>query len=179
AEKAKLQGIKSALETLAKSPDDPGANNELGKHLCLVTGSWDLGLRYLAKGSDPILKDLAARELTLAQQPAEQVAVADGWYDLSEKEKSPERKAVLAAHSRGFYELALPKASGLLKVKVNKRLTPLGQSGVSGAAIDLLSLIDLKQDVYSGSWNMVAGKLVTPAGAASPQLTHVRLPYIP
>jgi len=61
----------------------------MGQFLCFVKASWDLGLRFLIKGSDAGLKALAEKELSIAANPAEQTAVADGWYELADKEKQP------------------------------------------------------------------------------------------
>src|SRR5436190_3546399 len=83
--KTLYQSFKSILEVLAKTPDDPAANLEMGKFLCFVKDNWDLGLRFASKGADPVLKGLADREMALPQQAAERVAIADGWFDLAEK----------------------------------------------------------------------------------------------
>src|SRR5579862_4801807 len=93
--KALYQSMKGVLETLAKSPDDPGANLEMGRFLCFVKGSWDLGLRFIVKSTDSTLKPLAEKELANPPTSAERSALADGWADLSEKEKSPLRKSQL------------------------------------------------------------------------------------
>lgn len=123
--KSLYQGMKKNLETLAKNPEDPSANFELGKFMCFVKGSWDLGLRFLAKGSDATLKGLADKELALSAQPGERLAVADGWWELSEKEKSPLRKGQMQIHCRGLYEASLADAPVLVKARIEKRLESL------------------------------------------------------
>ena len=57
--KLKFQAMKSALTTLARTPEDPVANSQMGQFLCFVKGNWDLGLRFIAKGSDAALKSIA------------------------------------------------------------------------------------------------------------------------
>src|SRR6185436_10463396 len=73
--KALYQSMKGVLEAQAKNPDDAGANLEIGKFLCFVKGSWDMGLRFMVKGSDASLKALAEKELAIPAQPSERVAL--------------------------------------------------------------------------------------------------------
>jgi hypothetical protein len=146
--KARYQAMKSVLEVLAKSPEDPAANLEMGQFLCFVKGSWDLGLRFLLRCSDPVLKGLAEKDLASSIQPADQAAVADAWWDLAQKEKSPLRKNRMAARARALYELALPATTGILQVRLEKRLTEMGPSGLP--PVDLLAMIDPKLDSIAG-----------------------------
>ena len=77
----------------------------------------------MAKGSDDALKSLAAEEL--AAKPAnveERVVRGDKWWDLAEK---ADRKAKAAMRLRAlhWYQEAMPElASGLAKLKVEKRI---------------------------------------------------------
>ncbi|HVR86628.1 MAG TPA: hypothetical protein VMU54_20055, partial [Planctomycetota bacterium] len=120
--RSRYQALRSVLETLAKNPEDPAANNEMGQFLCFVKSNWDLGTRFLLKGSDPALKTLAEKEVAMPTQALDQVALADGWWELSEKEKSPLRKSQMQSHAKLLYEGALPSLTGLLLVKVERRL---------------------------------------------------------
>lgn len=144
--KTLYQGMKKILETLAKTPDDPAANSEMGKYLCYVKGSWDLGLRFLIKGSDAALKALAEKESSLPASSADRMAIADSWYDLTEKEKSPLRKNQLALHTKSLYQSALVDASSLARARIEKRLETLQgpatgpQTPTAGAAIDITAL---------------------------------------
>src|SRR5204862_7947522 len=134
-------------------PDDAAANTEMGQLLCYVKGNWELGVRFLVKGSDGPLKALAQKELAVSLEAAEQVAVADGWWDLAEKEKSPLRKSQLQLHARDFYEAALPGLSTLQRLKVEKRLDSPGVAG-TGTLIDLLRLADPAKDTVAGTWTV-------------------------
>jgi hypothetical protein len=126
-----FQGMKKNLELLAKTPDDPGANLEMGRFLCFVKGNWDLGLRFIQKGSDPAQKQLAEKELGPSPPAAERIAAADGWWDLAEKEKSPLRKGQMQAHCRTLYEASVSEASSLVKAKIEKRLEQLRDPATS------------------------------------------------
>jgi hypothetical protein len=118
--KAGYERAKKAEQTLAQTPDDPGANQAWGDYLCVTKGQWEKGLPFLAKGPDSDAKRLSAKELS--GEARVRLEVADGWWELGDKEKSPLRKATLIAHARGLYETALPTLTGLARVKAEKRL---------------------------------------------------------
>lgn len=174
--KTLFQSMKNVLETLARNPDDPGANLEIGRFLCFVKGTWDLGLRFIVKGSDATLKTLAEKELAVPAQSADRATLADGWYDLAEKEKSPLRKSKLLVHSRVVYESALSEAPALLRAKIEKRLGELDRTSAPGESIDLLALIDPKTDKIFGDWTLQGHTLVSPANV---QDTRIQVPYAP
>ena len=178
--KTLFQGMKGSLQVQAKNPEDPGANLEIGRFLCFVKGSWDLGLRFLVKGSDAALKALAQKELTYPQPADERAALADGWYDLAQKEKSPLRKSRLLAHAGEIYQSALAaNAPALLRARVEKRLETLeGAPGAgSSAAVDLIALIDPNGDAVQGTWRVMNQKkmLVSPDGG----FCRVQIRYAP
>lgn len=177
--KALFQGMKGVLETLAKTPTDPASNLEMGRFLCFVKGNWDLGLRFLVKGSDAALKALAERELAASEPPAERLALADAWYDLGEKEKSPLRKSQLMIHARVLYERALPGSSVLAKAKIEMRLEALGplasSPGSERGALDLLALIDPKRDSVKTEWTWDGRLLMSPAQPTGEE--HLAIPY--
>jgi hypothetical protein len=162
--KAKFKSMKNALETLAKNPEDPPANAELGQFLCFVKGSWDLGLRFLAKGGDPVLRKLAEQELSYPTKSADLLALGDGWWELAAKEKNPTRKTQIQIHLRPFYEDAMVEATGLQRVRTEKRLTELEDAQL-GAPINLLRAIDPKADTVKGTWALEGKNLVAQDGA--------------
>ena len=171
--KTRFQGMKGSLATLAKNPDDPAANNDMGQLLCFVKGNWELGVRFLVKGSDPALKALAEKEMAMSLQPMDQVALGDGWWDLAEKEKSPLRKSQMQVHARGFYEAALPGLTSLQRIKVEKRLEVVEPA--NPGAINLIRMIDLNKDVVAGIWKLSGDKL----SSDSSQAARVEFPYEP
>lgn len=175
--KTRYQTMKSVLQTLAKNPEDPASNNEVGQFLCFVKGSWDLGLRFIVKGSDQSLKELARKELELKTEPVDQVSIADSWAGLAEKERSPLRKSQLVSHSRALYQRALGSADGLLKAKIEKRLSEVGTGG-KRPPVDLLKMIDPEKDSVKGKWKLVAGALLSPTPELG-QGTILQVPYEP
>ena len=180
--KSKFGSLKRVLETLAKNPADPQANHEMGQFLCFVKGNWDLGICFLAKGSDGVLKPLADKELAFPTAVADRVALADGWWELAQKESSPLRKNQLLAHAGALYEAAAPEATGLLKIRITKRLEGYVKPGAPaqpqllGPTVDLLKMIDPKKDSVSGEWKLEKDALVMPAGT---QTAWLQIPYQP
>lgn len=182
--KTKYQSLKRVLETLAKSPADPQANFEMGQFLCFVKGTWDLGLCFLAKGADPAFKPLADKELAFPTALADRIAIADGWWDLAQKESSPLRKSQLSAHATQLYDALLPESTGLVRVKIQKRLEGVvrpaspaaGPAPLGAGAVDLLKLIDPKRDAISGEWKKEKDSLLMPAGTS---MVWLQIPYLP
>ena len=170
--KAKFLAMKNALQTLAKTPDDPAANQQMGQFLCFVKGSWDLGLRFILKGSDAALKALAEKELALSPQASDRVAVGDSWFDQAEKEKSPLCKRQLSTHAAAIYESALPDTSGLVRSKIEKRIDTL--RGLPPGE-DLLRVIDPKRDARNGTWEFQDGILVAD-GSSTAMLMRLDVP---
>ncbi|MEI8376870.1 MAG: hypothetical protein WCJ35_28990, partial [Planctomycetota bacterium] len=116
---------KDLLARANSSPADPEANLALGKLYCFDRRDWIKGLPMLALGSDVALKHLAEKELEKPLGSAGQLELGDGWWDLAQKNVTQE-KAALLARAAYWYRFAGPGLSGLLQVKVEKRLAELG-----------------------------------------------------
>lgn len=174
--KSKYKSMKSVMEKLAKNGDDPASNLEMGQFLCFVKGSWDLGLRFLIKGSDVALKAAAEKDLAFPKDAATTADAGDLWFDLAQKEKGPLKKAQLQSRSRSLYEEALDGASGLTRIRVEKRLDELGKGALPQGAVDLLALIDLKKDAVLGDWTLSGGVLTSPLVK---DYARAQIPYVP
>ncbi|HEX3997032.1 MAG TPA: hypothetical protein VHX65_00605 [Pirellulales bacterium] len=182
-----------------QNPSDPDANLTLGRWRCLYKADWAGGLPLLAKGSDEKLKSLAEQELK-AQQPKksptaeQQVALADAWWDLSQKDAGAARES-LRLHAAEIYQAAMPNlASALKKAAIEKRLAevanlprpsvadqhppeiaaetkPPGTKSPTvpqfevGKWVDILQLVDLAQDRVEGTWAR-AGAAISTAPSA-------------
>jgi len=97
-----------------------------------------------------------------------------------QKETSPLRKGQLLSHAGALYESALPDATGLLRIRIEKRMEsakpPAAPTGPQGPSIDLLKLIDAKRDAVSGDWSMDRGVLLMPMGRST---CWLQIPYAP
>ena len=75
----------------------------------------------MAKGSDPALKDLAAKSIPVPTTLDDLAALGDLWWAKGEKApKAAQSNLLLGALH--WYELAAPQAAGLVKSKIDKRV---------------------------------------------------------
>jgi hypothetical protein len=137
--------ITGHLKTLAAAPEDSPANTAVGKFYCFVKGDWVKGLPMLAKGSDPVLKALAAKDLAKPAEVPDLIALADAWWDAGEKATGNAKSAHLsrAVH---WYGAAAPKATGLTLAKINARTAAFekmeaSRSGTGGSAMPTAGLV--------------------------------------
>jgi outer membrane biosynthesis protein TonB len=119
--KAKYAAMQKAMDALKADSSDSDANLSVGQWYCFFKNDWEKGLPFLAKGSQADLADLAKRDLDHPKDAREQVAVADSWWTLSEKE-SGSLASALKSRARHWYEPALVSVSGLEKIRIQKRL---------------------------------------------------------
>jgi len=171
------QSVK-AERILSENPADPEACLARGRYLCLCRGDWAVGLAFLAKGADPALANAAARDLSEPEDAAGQVEVADQWFALGEKGRSPLETRGWKSRARMWYERASVGAPVLLRMRVEKRLSELEASAgpsAAGGPVDLLCLIDPAKDARSGTWSF-SGKVLV---ASPPAPAVLGIPYAP
>jgi len=120
----------------AKTADDPAGNLRVGRYYCLVRGQWDEGVPLLAQSNDPHLRELAELELRNPTIPADQLVLADGWWELAAVDQT--QRAAYCRRAAYWYARALPELpTGLWRAKADMRLKecrrlygPLDTSGV-------------------------------------------------
>ncbi|MCC7012028.1 MAG: hypothetical protein IT454_05685 [Planctomycetes bacterium] len=88
--------IRPDIARLRESPDDPIANLRVGAYRAFERREFDGALPLLAKGSDPTLAGLAARDLAARRTLDERVALADAWLELADAADEPARAQALA-----------------------------------------------------------------------------------
>ena len=105
---------------------DPIASRELGQLECL-DDDWDAVLPRLAAGDEPKWKALAEQELKFPATLDEELALADGWYDLAGGVKGPLHDALLR-HAAGWYRAALQSLHQKIsepRQRIEKRLAEI------------------------------------------------------
>jgi hypothetical protein len=105
--------VAKAMDVLKDRPQDADANLTAGKYLCVVKSRWKKGLPMLALGIDEKLRAAAKMDIAGAASTAEQVKLADLWWDLSK-----ERAAY-------WYTQALPELDGPEQERVAKRMAQM------------------------------------------------------
>jgi hypothetical protein len=170
----------ASKEILKENPEDPSANLTMGRYLCFVKADWQEGLNYLAKGSDENLAELADRELSNPLNPEAQIALADGWWEQAQSAQNSS-KTNLLQHAGLWYAKPLPTLSGLVKLKVEKRLIQIkatcgspeiafkappspDSNSVSTGAMPNNINSELRLDRLHGSYKVVGELLITPNG---------------
>lgn len=128
-----LQLLKRDYELVKAALEKPGAvkSEAVGRYLCFVKDDWATGLPMLASEAKEPIKSLALRDLAKPVDPAEQAAVAGGWWDLAQKERSPWRKARLIARAGDWYNRAKEQAKGILALEIEKALKELRAAAAS------------------------------------------------
>ena len=122
---ALYEKAQTAAAMLNTDPVNPQANTASGKYLCFDKGEWDRGVLMLALGNDAGLKAAAQMELDeLSRVPP--VQVGDSWWDYAEKENGTIKNQT-RARAAVWYRKALPGLSGLMKARVEKRLSSLSE----------------------------------------------------
>lgn len=128
--KLKYSTVKKAIDSLAVNPADADANLAVGQWRCFTKGDWAKGLPLLRKGSDANLAKLAEQDLAQPKEAADQIALADAWWALSESEQGP-AKTVVQTHAAHWYKQVLPRLSSIDKLRVNKRLELLASASAT------------------------------------------------
>jgi hypothetical protein len=150
-----------------------GEPDAAGRYLCFVKGDWEKGLPLLASGGKEPLKSLAAKDAGAPSEPLAQAELAEGWWELAQKEKSAWRKSRIAARARHWIDLALPAATGLVKVKLEKRLEEA--EAAQPGYVNLLKLVDVKKDAVNGAWTLKDGRIHSDAAPCA----RIEIPYRP
>jgi WD40 repeat protein len=113
--------LKPFLERLEKDPKDGEAALKVGEYYALLKGNWKAALPLLARGSDEGLKAQAHKDQAAPKEGKDQLAVADGWWDLAEKYKGAAQTHLLQ-RARHWYEQAAQGLTGLSRTKALKRI---------------------------------------------------------
>jgi len=122
--KKDFEKVKPALATLAKQPKDVEANQIVGQYRCFAQGDWEKGLPFLLRGNDAKVKTLAEKDTATPKAAADKVALAEGWWELAEKQDAPAKWHV-QRRAYHWYKSAIPDLAGLSKTKVEKRMGEL------------------------------------------------------
>jgi hypothetical protein len=173
--KKEVGSLKDEYARVKPMLEKPGSGDAeaVGRYLCFVRGDWDAGLPHLVAGAKGPLKALVEKDALNPVEADKQVDVAEGWADLAQKEKSAWRKSRIQSRVRHWLEKAQPHATGVLKLRVDKKLGEIEDP--EPGAVNLLKLIDPRQDSIIGEWSMDGAILVSPVG----EWQKVQIPYTP
>jgi hypothetical protein len=173
--KAEVESLKTESARVKPLIEKPGAGDAeaIGRYQCFVRGDWDAGLPNLLAGSKPPLRTVAEKDVLKPVDADKQLEVAEGWIEIGQKEKSAWRRTRILARARYWLEQAQTSATGIAKMKIEKRLAETEDA--EPGAVNLLRLIDPKLDAVEGEWTLENGALASP----SLPWARVQIPYAP
>ncbi len=119
------QNYEQALEALLDDPDDASASLIAGRYECFVLDDWLSGLAHLSVSEDERLKKLVELEYKPDDSPEHMLALGDLWWEQSEEFDAAERDGC-QLRAAAWYKAA-GRTSGLLKVKIDKRLSQVAR----------------------------------------------------
>jgi hypothetical protein len=152
------KNVDKALETLSRNPDDAEANLTVGIWYCFVREEWQEGLPRLARCGDPSLAAAASLDLTEPDDPQEQLAVGEAWWQAAESHQGF-LKARMARRAAVYFKRAVFGLPLDASVSAQERLDESMQAAA-------LLLPDRRGTVTSGNVALATqGAVVT--GAAS------------
>jgi hypothetical protein len=170
----KVETLKTAVDTVKTKPDDPAANESLGQYWTFTRGRWDVGLKYLAKGTNKDLAAAAAKDVANPRTAKERTATADAWYKLAKDYKGTEHRRMID-RAWNWYSAALSVAGGDEDLKPTERIkeieknypelfdqTLTGHTGaVANVAVtpDGRTLVSVGNDNSVRLWDVATGKL--------------------
>lgn len=168
--------MQQAEKTLETKPADPAANALCGEYLCFYRKDWTRGLPMMALGPPSALQKLAAKELTGAKTPDEQVALGDAWYDEAQLREGFV-KNVLLSRSVEWYAPAIKDLAALNKRKVQNRLdeaVKIGDPVPANQWFELLDFVRVGTDADPKVWQRERGIIKT--GHMS--VSHITFPIV-
>jgi hypothetical protein len=114
----KVQGY---LDRVQQDPKDSEAQRELGRYFAYQKQRWEKALPYFARSGDQAIGPLARQDLQDPKNYMEQLAIADGWWELASKEKDAGKLAI-QMRAAFWYDRAMPSLAGLNRAKAQKRI---------------------------------------------------------
>lgn len=151
----------AAILKLLDAPADPAANLTAGKWFAYVGRRWEEALPMLALSGDPGYVQIAQMERANPTAAAEQVQVADAWYDLGRKASGRDDKSGAWSRALTWYQRAAPGVEGLAKDRLVQRTAEIEKA----LPVDMDNLD--WNNLTAAQWDRLKGmEMVVPANQA-------------
>lgn len=145
--------VATAVLRLMAEPRDPAANQAVGRWYCFAARRWDDGFRHLLLGGEPEVARVVEMELAAPRTAAEELQLADAWYDLAAKPRGKDDRLGMQARAMHWYQRSLAGLDGLGKDRVARRV----------AEIDKLLPLDPDNIDWDGlttsQWDKLKGRM--------------------
>lgn len=164
------------LTTLAANPNDPAANQSVGRYLCFFKNDWESGLPLLAKSADPVMKSLAMAELSKPALPEAIADLADKWWETATAQSNSAAKLALTAHAGELYAGIKGRLTGLRGAQIQQRLEEAEKTAarLPSGALDILKLVGKDARFSADHWTATSTSVKN-----NKHGSHLRLPYSP
>jgi hypothetical protein len=161
-----------AQEALLRDPQDARANAVVGRYFSAIRGDWTHGLRYLSRGDGEAVRVAAQKDLAGGTEGKNPIELGDSWKAAADGASDPKAKRAWQLRARDWYgradfERPAPELKG-----PRQRLREIEDD----LEINLLHLVDPKQDAVVGGWTLEDGVLVCSQKAPGGRL---QFPYAP
>ncbi|HUE70382.1 MAG TPA: hypothetical protein VMP01_05780, partial [Pirellulaceae bacterium] len=172
------QAAKRGRAALKDAPMDPGAHLALARWRAFVLGDWEGSLDHFAAAGDEQLRKLAELEKKPPATAEEMEACAEAWL-IASKSRDDLRPGVERAIY--WYQSAFPVASGLLKVRIERRLAEIAGDEILGSIITKVKIGGVAVVPSAGNYvrNVLSGTVWSwsQADANQPDKSWFRLNY--
>ena len=134
-------------DKLAKNPDDPEANLEMGKYHALIKGNWDRGVPLLARGPKSFLQSVAKADLSGSEVP---FTTAERWQQFASKAEPGNMKTNALLRAYYWYQESYPSADDRWKPIIDERIKEIADALPAEYRIGEIKSELKKIDVPSG-----------------------------
>ncbi|EAQ82403.1 DUF1559 family PulG-like putative transporter [Blastopirellula marina] len=114
--------IESQFLSLERPSFNPEGNLLVGRYLCLHRNQWQQGLPFLAKCSNPKIKDAALLELESPTAPAIQAEIGDMWWDAVAGFNPVEKKRIQSRAAQWYQAAVNGLPNNIERIKVQRNL---------------------------------------------------------
>lgn len=122
------KALADAQTKLAVQPDDGAANELVGKHLAVEQSDWPQALAHLAKAADAELRAAALADAKEPDEPSDQVAIADAWWNIADGLDADHERAAFRARAGVWYTRALAGIKGVALARARRRVKEAGEA---------------------------------------------------
>ena len=117
-----------SLAALESNPEDPAMNERWGAYLCFTRGKWEMGVPFLAKAENELIRTAAQAELNQAAGKPEPHKIAELWSQVAESHNDVAIKGPAIESARYWLRKAVESASDSEKAKLQKQLGRLPEA---------------------------------------------------
>jgi hypothetical protein len=169
-----FDSISNDWKTFQSKPTDPKASLAVGKFLCFIKNDWTRGLPLLARGDDPLLKDVVHTEINDTPRHSQgRVALGNAWWNLAAA-ASDEDREFYQTRARYWYLKGIASSSNNEKPALRQKLASrISAVSTDPGTVHITSRVGGTEfvDIYSDEVQWQSSN----RGASGNKINHVAL----